>query len=745
MKNARPENAALYRAAEQFKDRCLRSDGSLFSPGMKIWSAAPLEQLQAAFVGETDESDRTFIDKLGDQLRGKPDDVIELAAEMLYICVHGLVKVITPGKKRSIVNEVLGWMRSPSVIPADLDEAFERGYCNPGVGVNTHRYWNVKFILDFALEWRRRSAQERAAMLADPWLFKAFLWDLEIHAAQTIRNLLLHVVHPDTFEHISSDDHKRQIAEAFAEHSGDAEDDLDRRLLAIREALSGTVGTGFNFYEDPVRGQWRPEDTESGSVSGEASVWKIAPGRGAIFWDAWRQGGYASIGSDELGDMRLVSDRDWPTHLEETCARHNRKISGPKQVRRFYRELKRGDLLVANKGHSELVGLGIVDGDYWFDAEAEQHAHRVPVRWLDFEPRPVAQPGWNRTLIPIKDALAEEMRAEAERLAGGSPAATRTETSGGPWDRAADELLMPPEVLSEWRRMLEHRQQLIFYGPPGTGKTFIARKLAAAFTGSSSRVDLVQFHPSYAYEDFVEGYRPRKDKEGFQLVSGPLKRLATKARNAPDEKFVLIIDEINRGNLARVFGELFFLLEYRDELVTLQYTDDSEGRFAMPKNLYIIGTMNTADRSVALFDAALRRRFFFVALYPDRAPIEGLLERFVARHGLGYGWLAGVLKRANAKLAQTVGPDLMIGPSHFLDPKLDDERLQWAWEHTVLPYLEDNVADGSDVRAEFALEALKSSGRAPASEGPVDEGSGAENPVGSVLEQEPSDDAHQDP
>ena len=179
----------------------------------------------------------------------------------------------------------------------------------------------------------------------------------------------------------------------------------------------------------------------------------------------------------------------------------------------------------------------------------------------------------------------------------------------------ADELLFGIEYLHEIEKLLDDKRQVIFQGPPGTGKTFVARKLANCLSGPEGHVRLVQFHPSYAYEDFVQGYRPAliDGQPGFKLRNGPLLEAAEKARAEPDAKHFLVIDEINRGNLSKVFGELYFLLEYRDEEMRLLYADEP---FSLPNNLYIIGTMNTADRSIALVDLALRRRFHFVESTP---------------------------------------------------------------------------------------------------------------------------------
>ena len=209
-------------------------------------------------------------------------------------------------------------------------------------------------------------------------------------------------------------------------------------------------------------------------------------------------------------------------------------------------------------------------------------------------------------------------------------------------------MLWDAKRLAEINLLLEAKLQLVFYGPPGTGKTYVARRLAEHFAGEHGSTDLVQFHPSYAYEDFVEGFRPT-EAGGFRLREGPLKKIARRAERTPDATHVLVIDEINRGNLAKVFGELYFLLEYRgsEHEIRLQYSDKS---FNLPENLWIIATMNTADRSIALVDAALRRRFYFVPFYPDEAPVEGLLRRWLAENKPDLLWLADVVDEANNRL-----------------------------------------------------------------------------------------------
>lgn len=270
-------------------------------------------------------------------------------------------------------------------------------------------------------------------------------------------------------------------------------------------------------------------------------------------------------------------------------------------------------------------------------------------------------------------------------------------------DKLADKLLIDPVYLARIERLLRDKKQIIFYGPPGTGKTYVARELAAFLAQRPEALAKVQFHPSYAYEDFVEGWRPTMvdGRPGFALRDGPLKRLAHAADQDPAGTYVLLIDEINRGNVAKIFGELYFLLEYRDEEMALLY---SEEPFRLPRNLLIIGTMNTADRSIALVDAALRRRFHFFPFFPDKPPIENLLHRWLQKTMPDLLWLADVVRRANLALGDSHSA---IGPSHFLREDLSEEWIDLIWEHSVLPYIAEQFFGEEQRLAEFDLGRLR--------------------------------------
>ena len=320
-------------------------------------------------------------------------------------------------------------------------------------------------------------------------------------------------------------------------------------------------------------------------------------------------------------------------------------------------------------------------------------------------------------------------------LATALPDKTRPD---GPMDltELADELLIDVDFLDDIVALLQDKGQVILYGPPGTGKTYLARELAKELAPDDSCRALVQFHPSTSYEDFFEGYRPAGtgDDGGirYELTPGPLARMAEQASEAPDKQHVMIIDEINRGNLPRVLGELLFLLEYRKESVQTLYRPEEP--FELPENLWFIGTMNTADRSIALVDAALRRRFHFVPFFPDSGPMAGLLARWLEQEEEPT-WIGDLVDKVNAELADVLqGSHLLLGPSHFMraygpSPAGQRERLRRIWEYNIEPFIEDQFFGDPDRIAHFRFDAVMKR-HGPAARSDLDTGDDGGNPEG---------------
>ncbi|WP_309064908.1 McrB family protein [Microbacterium sp.] len=257
---------------------------------------------------------------------------------------------------------------------------------------------------------------------------------------------------------------------------------------------------------------------------------------------------------------------------------------------------------------------------------------------------------------------------------------------------------------------LHRRGQVILYGPPGTGKTYLARALADRLAKPGSVVKRIQFHPSYTYEDFFAGYRPVTDAAGqltFSLTRGPLREIADEARKNPDVPHVLMIDEINRANLSKVFGELYYLLEYRNDAIDVLYAgsgDDGGKSFTLPANVLIVGTMNTADRSIALLDSAMRRRFSFFELHPDVEPLRGILDRWTAQHHQSLP-VAALFELLNASIRDR---EDRIGPSHLLrQDDLSENDLRAVWDESILPLLEErHIGTGVDVHLKYGLDTL---------------------------------------
>ena len=261
------------------------------------------------------------------------------------------------------------------------------------------------------------------------------------------------------------------------------------------------------------------------------------------------------------------------------------------------------------------------------------------------------------------------------------------------------DVFMSEERFNILEARLRNKMNIILQGAPGVGKTFTAKKLAYAMMGEEddSRIEMVQFHQNYSYEDFIMGYRP--DGDGFKLKDGIFYHFCKMAENHPGKDFFFIIDEINRGNLSKIFGELMMLIEkeYRTDKVTLAYNGMS---FSVPDNLYIIGMMNTADRSLAMIDYALRRRFSFFEMEPAFNS-EGFQNYQKQFGNETFDALIEEIKKLNREIAEdpSLGKGFRIGHSYFCGCKKDDMTTDWmrsVVEFDILPMLEEYWFDESD-------------------------------------------------
>ncbi|MFG1774236.1 McrB family protein [Nocardia salmonicida] len=416
------------------------------------------------------------------------------------------------------------------------------------------------------------------------------------------------------------------------------------------------------------------------------AIWKIAPGEQAKYWPDCMDGKYICVGWDELGDLsQYTSDTDLKDAF--TALWPNAMISSARNLL-AYRDLEPGDRIVANRGMSTVLAIGTVTGGYRFDDSREYCKHVVPVEWDTTFARQLDTPQvWRRTLVKVKDSLfAELIKTHSDET-----------------------LRMPepelPESISVITAALHRKGQVILHGPPGTGKTRLALNVALAMHGRTADIDgpsrnaavtelfetgrvrLVTFHPSYGYEDFVEGFKPAHHPGTaglhLELTDGLFHKLCAEAADADEnDKFLLIIDEINRGDLPRIFGELITALESDKRGLGIGLPI-SQRTFAIPSNVQIIGTMNTADRSVGHLDAAIRRRFAFVPVGPDPEVISGTI---------GPLDLPELLSALNERIAAHLDADHQIGHAYLLHNGLavsTEEELAAAYYHDIVPLLED--------------------------------------------------------
>ncbi|GAA2909999.1 DNA polymerase III delta prime subunit [Microbacterium keratanolyticum] len=357
------------------------------------------------------------------------------------------------------------------------------------------------------------------------------------------------------------------------------------------------------------------------------------------------------------------------------------------------------------------VFVGEIGGEFSADADADLQAIAIALQVK--EGKPIDFYGELEQRWKGEDAPAPDAGDTSKTLARDEPE-TSHPRGFMPSEVSASALASATHLHEVWLNKvvnaLHRRGQVILYGPPGTGKTYVARAIAESLNKPGSVIKRIQFHPSYTYEDFFAGYRPVTDGSGqlsFSLTRGPLREIADEARKNPDVPHVLMIDEINRANLSKVFGELYYLLEYRDDAIDVLYAgsgDDGGKSFSLPPNVLVIGTMNTADRSIALLDSAMRRRFSFFELHPDVEPVQGILTRWSTKHPQSLP-VAALFEQLNESIRDR---EDRIGPSHLLRAEdLTHDDLDAIWEESILPLLEErHIGTGVDVHKKYGLTGL---------------------------------------
>lgn len=424
--------------------------------------------------------------------------------------------------------------------------------------------------------------------------------------------------------------------------------------------------------------------------------WLYAPGEGSCMWDEFYTSGIMAIGWGEIGDLSTFDSKDaMKIKMREVIDESLSYKNAAHATWQFANEMKIGDIIFVKKGMHQIIGRGVVMSDYEYDDTRDDEYKNIrQVDWTHNGKWPHPGQAVMKTLTDItsytdyveklNSLFEDETEEDAEDVEKTYPPYTKEDF--------LSEVFMPEEEYEKLSGILRIKKNIIIQGAPGVGKTFAAKRIAFSMMGVKDveRVMMVQFHQSYSYEDFIMGFRPSTD--GFELKRGAFYNFCKKAEIDGDNDYFFIIDEINRGNLSKIFGELFMLIENDKRGVSLQllYSDE---KFSVPKNIYIIGMMNTADRSLAMLDYALRRRFAFFEIKPGFTT-DGFRKYRMSLENEKFDKLIACVESLNNAISndESLGDGFCIGHSYFcnlLPDTINDQVLSGIVEYELIPLLKE--------------------------------------------------------
>lgn len=717
------KSQAVLDAAARWRDRCLQADGSILSD-RPLWTPENLAHLDRHFLQNLETGQGSFMSKLQEQLAPAPPAAKQLAAELIWILyLTPSEEALKGATKRLHISRVWNWSGEPLPEAGRELEVLNEGVANPGPGFHNHKWREFGFAIELARDWKRVPAAQRDRLVTDPWAFAAWVDEHPASSGRQFRHMLLYLLFPDHFERVVTSRHKEQIARAFLVRLGGDPDAVnyksrtavDRALFELIPQLEQAyVAENLDFYLDPLHRVWAPNDepvdkAEPGTQPvddevaawyhkkfGNARVWVISAGEGARLWPQLRAANLVGIGWDYLGDLAQYASRE-EVHEYIQLQEGGNPTNSSLACWQFAHDLRPGDHVLVKQGRKVILAHGVITSGYRFDDARSEYQHVCDVEWQSEGPWTFPRGhGFSTKTLTEVTAYPHTLRTvfswiEQEAKKGGSPTPVQE-----PYTRAdaEREVFLPAEQLATILDSLARRKNVILEGAPGVGKSFLARRIAWALMGTidASRVELVQFHQSYAYEDFVQGWRPEKGG-GFELREGAFYRFCRRAEKDPDRNYVFIIDEINRGNLSKVLGELMLLIEPDKRgpefAIPLTYSRTADERFHVPRNVYVLGMMNTADRSLAMVDYALRRRFVFIRLEPAFES-EGFANA-LTEAGVPEALLGRIVERMTALNAairadtQNLGPGYEIGHSFFVPDAEGDEPGE-GWYEDVIRY-----------------------------------------------------------
>ncbi len=425
--------------------------------------------------------------------------------------------------------------------------------------------------------------------------------------------------------------------------------------------------------------------------------WIYAPGENASKWAECQNNGMMYLGWDQMGDYSQYASMDEiQKKLQEVYNKPESSFMNDRlALWEFCHVIKPGDVVFVKQGKSKILGRGVVTGDYFYDKTRTTFNNCRKVNWTHTGEWAAPQESALKTLTDVtkytdyvKDLEALFSKKEPDEKQLNTPYTEKD---------FLNDVYISKESYESLKALLLDKKNIILQGAPGVGKTFSAKKLAYSIMGEidKSRVEFIQFHQSYSYEDFIMGYKPNEEG-GFYLKKGVFYNFCKAAKADPNRPYFFIIDEINRGNMSKIFGELLMLIEnqYRGESVKLAYNDEL---FSVPENLYIIGMMNTADRSLAMIDYALRRRFSFIDMKPG-FDSEGFKKYQASLNSNLFNKAIETINLVNEVIAKddSLGEGFCIGHSYFCNQiAFSEQWLKNVIDYDIIPMLREYWFDNN--------------------------------------------------
>ncbi len=729
--------APIISTAERWKLSCLIGDGSLFSETNLWTLENVNQFKSYFVDNLIEGNDQTFYEKFEIQLSNAPQQIKQLSAEMLYILLLFPSNITARKKAEDIRLIWGWSGQSLDAAFPNLEASFAEGVGSTGMAYNNLRWAELIFFTTWLLALKTQTIFERETLLSDPWTFGNWLDKTEGSDKRQFRHIVLFLLFPDYFETSSSKNQKNQMLSAFKEllgggspliKSGDSDGtQKDKNILLIRERLTPESGEPINFYLSPYKERWLKDKKELDitEVDMRELLTTILEKYPAARTNT-AFGGQHEIRSlfeqlkDEVAALPYVK-KDSNLLVKYSYGKGNwaetawlaildKRETTTTQIGTYIVLLFRGDgdgcHLKLGQGVTEITksfGSGSAateelqrraDGvramfpemmHTEFDQTVEQSNEKRAKLTELYEASTIYSKYYKRDSIPNNKELAEDIKTlvecygkyvdhRSENDNTTDPLHTTSDSELYSYEDALEDIFLSRTELVSIVEIARRKKNIILQGPPGVGKTFVSKRLAYLLLGTKdlSKTEFIQFHQSYSYEDFVQGWRPNSNG-GFNLKNGSFYEFCEKARKDPKNTYVFIIDEINRGNLSKIFGELLMLIEGDkrgdDNAIKLAYSESDSDRFSVPGNVFLIGLMNTADRSLALVDYALRRRFAFFNLSPQFESDK--FQSAITENGGSLQLVnrirnrIGALNQVITNERRDLGPGFQVGHSYF--------------------------------------------------------------------------------